>query len=316
MSDGRGQVRLPDDKKAAVGRARRLEVWSLASLVVIVAVVGFAMGSSQAMKAMWIEDTLSLIPTTAVLVGIYFRGWEPNDRFPYGYRRSVQIGFLAAAVTLLGFGTYLLGSSIYELISAHHPTIQTIEIGGYRIWLGWIMVVALIFAAIPPAILGHMKKPLAEELHDKTLYTSATIDKGDWMSSLAGIIGIVGIAYGYWWLDAAAAIFISGEIIMDGIENLINSVQQIMNMRPTDVRHKEKDPVCDRVREAISSLPWVKDSQIRLREEGDVLFGEAFIVPSDEADLLTRLGEAGEKVKKLDWRIQDFNIVPVRSLGR
>jgi cation diffusion facilitator family transporter len=316
MSDARGAIKLPDDKQASVEKAKRLEIWSLISLLVIVGVVGLAMGSSQAMKAMWIEDTLSLIPTTAVLVGIYFRKWEPDDRFPYGYRRAVQIGFLAAAVTLLGFGTYLLGSSIYELISAHHPTIQTIEISGHRIWLGWLMIGALIFAAIPPAILGYLKKPLAEELHDKTLYTSATIDKGDWMSSLAGIIGIVGIAYGYWWLDAAAAIFISGEIIMDGIENLINSVQQLMNMRPTDVRHKQKDPVYDRIKEAISSLPWVKDSQIRLREEGDVLFGEAFVVPGDEADLLTRLGEAGDKVKKLDWRIQDFNIVPVRSLGR
>jgi cation diffusion facilitator family transporter len=315
MSDGRGNVKLPQDKQDKLQRAKRLEVWSLFWLVIIVVVVGFTMGSSQAMKAMWVEDTLSLIPTSAVLVGIYFRRLEPNDTFPYGYRRAVQIGFLTAAVTLLGFGLYLLGSSIYSLIIAHHPTIQTIEISGTRIWLGWLMIGALVFAAVPPAILGHMKKPLAEELHDKTLYTDASIDKGDWLSSLAGIVGIVGIAYGYWWMDSLAAIFISSEIIKDGVENLINSVQQVMNMRPTDVTRKEKDPVCDKVEEAISSLPWVKYSQIRLREEGDVLFGEAFVVPDDDIDLMNRLGEAGEKVKALDWRIQDFNIVPVRSLG-
>src|SRR3982751_6026684 len=95
---------VPGDKIDALHRAKRLEIWSMILLITIVAVLGFTMGSSQAMKAMWIEDTLSLVPTSAVLVGIYFRKWEPNDKFPYGYRRAVQIGFLTGAVALFGFG--------------------------------------------------------------------------------------------------------------------------------------------------------------------------------------------------------------------
>ena len=88
MSDGRASVQIPPDKEESIQRAKRLELWSLFFLVTIVALLGFTMGSSQAMKAMWIEDTLSLVPTTAVLVGIYFRKWEPNDKFQYGYRRA------------------------------------------------------------------------------------------------------------------------------------------------------------------------------------------------------------------------------------
>jgi hypothetical protein len=87
-----------------------------------------------------------------------------------------------------------------------------------------------------------------------------------------------------------------------------------MNMRPTDVENKEKDPIFDQVQKEMESLEWVKDARVRLREEGDVIAGEAFVVPSDEKDLMEKLGDAGERVKSLDWRIYDFNIVPVSSL--
>src|SRR5215213_5650333 len=177
MSDNRPSVQIPPDKEESIQRAKRLELWSVFFLVTIVVLLGFTMGSSQAMKAMWIEDTLSLIPTTAVLVGIYFRNWEPTDKFPYGYRRAVQIGFLTGAVALFGFGLYLLVDSVYGLIIGHHPTIQTVEIFGTRVWLGWLMIAALVYSIFPPLVLGHLKRPLAEEPHTKKLYTSATIDK-------------------------------------------------------------------------------------------------------------------------------------------
>jgi cation diffusion facilitator family transporter len=314
MTNGRGGPRIPQDKQDALQRAKRLEQWSVFFLVTIVVVLALTMGSSQAMKAMWIEDMLSLVPTTAVLTGIYFRSWEPTDRFPYGYRRAVQIGFLAGAVALFGFGVYLLGDSIYSLIIQHHPTIQSIELFGMRIWLGWLMIAALVYSIIPPLVLGYLKRPLAEELHDKALYTSASIDKGDWLSGLAGIVGIAGIGYGYWWADSVAAAFISFEITKDGVENLKNSVMQLMNMQPTDVKNKEKDPIVQKVVSEIAGLHWVADSQIRLREEGDLIAGEAFVVPNDDTGIIEKLGDAGERVKGLDWRIQDFNVVPVRSL--
>jgi len=45
-----------------------------------------------------------------------------------------------------------------------------------------------------------------------------------------------------------------------------------------------------------------------------VLTGEAFIVPTDENDLLNRLHKAYDVANAVDWRLHDVNIVPVRSL--
>jgi cation diffusion facilitator family transporter len=307
---------LPPDKQAALDRARRVEWWAIFFLFTIIVTLGFTMGMSQAMKAMWVEDLVSLIPSSAFLVGAYFRRYPPDEQFPYGYRRAVLIAFLAGSVALFAFGLYILGDSLYKLFMAEHPTIQTIEIFGRRVWLGWPMIAALVYSVIPPFVLGRMKYPLARELHDKALQTSATIDKGDWLAGLAGIAGIVGIAYGLWWADSVAAAFISLEIVKDGYASLRNSVAQLMNKRPTDVESKENDPVVDEVQRALERLDWVSEARVRLREDGDTLSGEAFVVPRDGQDLLKRLGQAKEAAHAVDWRLHDIQIVPVPSLGR
>jgi cation diffusion facilitator family transporter len=308
--------KLPPGKEAALRRARRIEWWSIFFLLTIIATVGLTMGMSQAMKAMWVEDTVSLIPSSAFLIGAYFRRKPPDAQFPYGYRRAVLIAFLAGSVALFAFGLYILGDSVFKLVMAEHPTIQTIELFGRRVWLGWLMIAALVYSVIPPFVLGRMKLPLARELHDKALQASATIDKGDWLAGLAGVAGILGIAYGYWWADSVAAGFISFEIVKDGYSNLRNSVAQLMNKRPTDVESKEDDPVVDEVQRALERLDWVREARVRLREDGDTLTGEAFVVPRDERDIWKRLGQAHEAAHAVDWRLHDINVVPVSSLGR
>ena len=238
----------------------------------------------------------------------------PDDKFLYGYRRTIMIAFLCAAVALLGFGLYIFTDSIIKLIEAEHPTIQTVALFGQRVWLGWLMIAALIYSVIPPFILGRMKLPLAQELHEKALMTDANINKGDWLSGLAGVLGILGIAYGYWWADSIAAGFISLEIIRDGFSDLKNCIAQLMNRRPTDAEGNMDDPVLGKIQQELERLDWVAKARVRLREDGDVLTGEAFIVPRDENGLLDRLRQASDVANAVDWRLYDVNIVAVRSL--
>jgi divalent metal cation (Fe/Co/Zn/Cd) transporter len=305
---------LPPEKAEVLRRARHVEWIFIAFLLSIIVVMALVMGSSQTMKAMWIEDTLSLVPSCSFLVGIHFRHKSPDEAFPYGYRRAVLVGFMAGAVTLLGFGLYILGDSVAKLVAAEHPIVQTVHLFGRPIWLGWLMAAALAYSVVPPMVLGRMKIPLAAELHDKTLHVSAELNKGDWLSGIAGLVGIVGIAFGVWWTDAAAAAFISAEIIKDGYVNLRNSVSQLMNRRPSTVEDQEEDPAIDKLQKALEKLNWVAKARVRLREDGDVLTGEAFIEPRDDRDLLNRMAEARKIVGGVDWRLHDISMVPVRSV--
>ena len=95
---------------------------------------------------------------------------------------------------------------------------------------------------------------------------------------------------------------------------LYNSITQLMNKRPTDVESQEKDPAIDKLQDALEHLDWVERARVRIREDGDVLTGEAFLVPRDERDLLQRLDQARGVAHSVDWRLHDISMVPVRSL--
>src|SRR5215211_8851952 len=118
--------RLPEDKQHAMNRAKRLAWITIVFMISIIAVIGITMGSSEAMKAVWIEDLLSLIPPVAFLIGTRYFDRPPDAEFPYGYRRAVMIAFQSAAVALLGFGLYILIRSASTLLMGEAPTIQTV----------------------------------------------------------------------------------------------------------------------------------------------------------------------------------------------
>jgi len=288
--------RLPPDKHDLLQRAKRLEWITIGFLISIVIVVGLTMGASQTMKAMWTEDILSLIPPIAFLIGVHFFDRPPNDDFPYGYRRAVMIACLTGSFAIFAFGAFILIDSVIKLIMAEHPTIQTIALFGHRVWLGWLMIAALVYSVIPPFILGRMKLSIANELHEKALQTDATINKGDWLAGLAAVCGILGLGLGFWWADAAAGLIISIEIVKDGVKNLSNSVAQLMNKRPSFVDSREADPLPEKVQEQLEGLEWVAQARVRLREDGDTLTGEAFVVPKDDSNLLDRLGAAKKEM--------------------
>ncbi|HEV3473173.1 MAG TPA: cation transporter [Actinomycetota bacterium] len=304
---------LPPDKEAIHRRAVRLEWITIAYLTSAVIAIYFTLGASQAMKAVWFEDLLSLVPPIAFLIASRVRRRQPDDDFPYGYHRAVGISYLTSSLALLGMGFFILYDSVTKLIAFEHPPIGVVQPWGEPIWLGWFMLPALVWSGIPAAILGRKKLPLANELHDKVLFADAEMNKADWLTATAGIAGVIGIALGLWWADATAASFISFEIARDGWRNLQRAVGDLMDARPKLVDGSARDPLTTRVRNALQELPWVDDVQVRLRDEGHVFFGEATIVPRDGRDLVSRLDEARELIRSLSWKLHDVIVTVARS---
>ena len=305
---------LPPEKARLNARAVRLEWWSIAWMTSIIIVIYVTMGSSQAMKAAWIEDLLSLVPPIAFLIASRFRSRSPTERFPYGYHRAISIAFLCAAAALLTMGTYAVFDAASTLISQERASIGTIELLGRDVWLGWVMIAALVYSGIPPVILGRMKLGVASELHDKALHADADMNKADWLTALAGIIGVLGLGLGFWWVDPVAALFISIEIVRDGVKNMRRVVSDLMDSRPTTVRGK-LDDAPDRLLAWVRALPWVEDADVRLREEGHVFTGELYVVAKPGEELPGRLEELAEHADEIDWRIYDLVVMPVRDLN-
>lgn len=302
---------FPPEKEEAFRRARRLEWISIVYLVSAIALLAVVLGQSQAMKAAWIEDILSLVPPAAFLIANRVRRRRPDEQYPWGYHRAVSIGYLVASFALLMLGAYVLFDSLHKLVLADRPPIGVFPIGGHEPWAGWLMLGALAYTGIPPVILGRMKLKLADEIHDKVLYADGEMNRADWMTAGAAALGVVGIGIGWWWADAVAGAFISLDIVRDGIRNIRAASADLMDRMPRTYDSEHEDPIVRALCQDLESEEWVREARVRVREMGHVYAGEAFVVANDGEDLIARATRCRSRLLDNHWKLHDIVIVLV-----
>jgi divalent metal cation (Fe/Co/Zn/Cd) transporter len=201
------------------------------------------------------------------------------------------------------------------LIARERPPIGLVEVLGQRIWLGWLMIAVLLATMVPAILLGRVKQRIARQLHDKVLLADAEMNRADWLTAGAAILGVLGIGAGLWWADAVAASIIGGDIVRDGVRTTRNAVADLMDERPTVVGGERPHRLPEDLLAAVHDQDWVADAWLRLREEGHVFVGELLVVPRAGTDRLIERLEALEKfARDYDWRIHDLVVAPVSRI--
>jgi cation diffusion facilitator family transporter len=313
------EFELPRELADQQRKAVRLEWITLAYMTSAVVLLFLTLGQSQAMKAAWVEDLLSLLPPAAFLIASRLRNRDPSEKFPWGMHRAVSVAYVFAALALLVMGAYVFLDSAIKLVLAEHPPIGVIQLFGQEVWLGWVMIAALVYSGLPAVFLGRAKRRLADDLHDKVLYADAEMNRADWMTVSAAIVGIIGIGFGLWWADAVAAIFISLDIVHDGWKNVRAAVHDLMDARPRRHDAREYHPIVERMNEVVNACDWVEEGAVRLREEGHVFTGEVMVVPrasalAGDGQLMDRLEKLADHLLSLEWKVYDIVIVPVKEI--
>ncbi|MFD2740089.1 cation transporter [Sulfitobacter aestuarii] len=297
---------LPLEIEKKLKRAARLEWWTLFWMLSIIGVMYFAMGSSQAMKTAWIEDTLSLIPPILFLAARRFERMAPTRAYPFGFHRIGSLAFFFAATALMGMGLFLIYEAGRALILAEHPSIGDVTLFGFDIWLGWVMIAALVYSVIPPVILGRMKKPLAHATMDKVLYTDADMNAADWKTGLAGIAGIIGIAFGLWWADALAAGLIAFDILRDGLRNMRISVAELLDGAPRELATTRVHPIVDELQDEVARR--FPGAGVEVRETGRWVRANVIYPDRELSEAAARalLGDEAWRLQALGEHLQDL----------
>lgn len=311
-SQPRPSKSLPGVKQQQLSQAQRQEWATLVLRVSVVATLYVALGSSQALQAMWLKSLWSLLPPIAFLAAVRIEARPPTRRFPYGFHRACTIAFLAAALALTCMGFYLLFAGARALVEQHQPSLATIDAtGGWAHWTGWWIITALAYSAAVPWIIGRRRQQLAIALHDKVLYADASMGRVNWLAGGVAIVGVLGIGFGLWWLDFVATLLIGADITWHGLRHLRTAVCDLTDEVPRQIGSTALDPLGKQIRDHLRALDWVADVRVRLREEGRMLTGTALIHLASEQDLVARFDAARLAIAELDWRLLDFQLVPV-----
>lgn len=309
-----GRTDLPAVQQQALRSAIRWEWFTIGYTVVTIGLIALVVGGSQAMRTAWIEDMLSLIPQISFLVALLFIRRPPTRSFPFGLHRVMGVGHLVAGVALLAVGGNLAYEAVSGLVRAEHPSIGTVLLFGQTIWLGWLMVGVMSVIVVGPFFYGHAKAKLAPKLHNKVLYADADMAKADWTTTVASIVGVLGVGVGLWWLDGAAALFISLGIVWDGWRNSRAAVLDLIDQRARTEDDARPHPLIARIANRVDELPWVRGCAVRMRDMGQVFHVEVFAVPVRDEVRVDEIEDARAAVTALDWKVQDVVVIPTATL--
>jgi divalent metal cation (Fe/Co/Zn/Cd) transporter len=307
---------LPPEQAQAFKRARLVEWITIAYLASSAALIYVVMGSSQAMKTSFYEELVTAVPAIAFLITSPISVRAANRKYPYGYHTVTSIGHLTAATALVGLGTYLIVENAFKLISQERTTIGGIELFGSVVWAGWPMLLALLYALVPPIILGRIKERIAPRFHDKLLFADARMMRAGWMTEAAAAVGVIGVGLGYWWTDLIAALLVACDIARDGLQNMRAAITDLMKEMPKRTDDEGPDPIPREVEAVLQRLDWVQAVEVRMREDGRVFFGEAYAVPRDESNPIERMKQALAAAKAVNWRVHDLTVMLVDRLPR
>ena len=138
--------------------------------------------------------------------------------------------------------------------------------------------------------------------------------KADWTTTVASIVGVLGVGLGFWWLDGAAALFISLGIIWDGYRNARAAVFDLIDQRARTHDDAEVHPLAEQIARSLERQSWVREAGVRMRDMGQVFHVEAFVVPRRDRVSTAKIDAARRAIAELDWKMQDVSIVVVTRL--
>jgi len=248
-----------------------------AGLTVAKAIVGVLSGS----LAILSEAAHSLIDLGATVMTYYavrVSGKPADAEHHYGHGKVESVSALAETALLFGLAGVVIWEAAKRLLSAEPPHVEATP------WAFAVMLLSILVDFFRARALNRIAKQTSSE----ALEADALHFSSDMWSSLAVVIGLVGITLGYAWADSMAAIVVSVVICIAGWRLGRRTIDTLTDTAPAGV--------ADRITAAVTRIPSVVEiERLRVRQVGEVLFVDLVsrTLPLDRVALLkNRIVEA------------------------
>ena len=233
-----------------------------AGLTVAKAIVGVTSGS----LAILSEAAHSLIDLGATVMtyfAVRIAGKPADEEHHYGHGKVESVSALAETALLFVLSGVVTWEAIKRLMSTQPPEVEATP------WAFGVIALSIVVDFFRARVLYRT----AEKTSSPALEADALHFSSDMWSSLAVLVGLVGIALGYTWADSAAAIAVSVLICIAGWRLGRRTIDALTDTAPPGA--------ADKITAAILRIPGVVGvERLRVRQVSEVLFVDLVVAVS------------------------------------
>ena len=212
--------------------------------------VGFV-SQSHALVADGVHSLSDLGTDVLVILAAKWSNEEPDANHPYGHDRIETLATLVLGSVLLAVAGGILYDSVQRLLD---PDVA--------IQLGMAAFVVTVASIVSKEAIYHYTLHYAKKLNSKLLMANAWHSRTDSLSSIAVLIGLLGVTFDVMWLDAAAALVVAFFIAKIALSLLWDSMQELIDTALPE------DQITD-IRNVAMAVPGLRDvHHIRTRTMG------------------------------------------------
>jgi len=263
-------VRIFDDAGHRHQANRAIAVSAIGLTITGLAELAIAlMSNSVGLLGDALHNVSDVSTSLVVFIGFRLSNRSATPDHPYGYERAEDLAGLEVALVVWASAVFAGYISIHKLVVHGHTSHLALGMLAAGIGIAGNRVVAW------------YKQRVGTRIQSATLVADARHSWLDALASAGALLGLIGVALGYWWADGVAGLIVTAFIIHVGWEVTSDLVAHLMD---------SVDPeIMTATEEAALSIDGVEHVHVRPRWMGRSLLieVEGFVTP----DTTVRQGE-------------------------
>ncbi|MBF0396301.1 MAG: cation transporter [Desulfobacterales bacterium] len=192
-------------------------------------------GRSKGLIADAIHSSADLLATIIMIIGMKISENESDEKYPYGYGKAEYIVAILIYIFLFAIGVYIVYEGAISIIYKHavNPCLTAAWGAFFSIAINELMFRQSVCAGT--------------QINSPSMVAKAWESRSDVYSSIAVLIGILGVKMGFHFMDPLAAIIVGVIILKICIEMIKDSILNLMDKAP-------EDEVLDTVHKALGKI--------------------------------------------------------------
>ena len=241
---------LHDSEKQSVALFSMLASAGLAALKFIAAVMTGSLG-------LLTEAIHSLVDFGATVLTLFAVKWSSqpaDDDHQFGHAKIESVAALIETMILFGTSIFIAYQAIVRLLTTHD-----------NLTLKWWAFAILIFSIVVDLNRSRALRKTAKLTSSAALTADATHFESDMWSSLAVLIGLVGVWFGFLWADSVVALLVAAYIAWVAWELGNGTLNTLLDAAPAGVAAMIRE-----IAEKQNGVLAIR--QLRIRPAGATLF--------------------------------------------